>query len=238
MSVVPCFRFMLKAIAAGVLFTLAHGAIAQDPPPPAPTTEQTTATAVAAATAAVAAVRPDLNAPKPFKEIIKGSTEMKGFFTLHQKDEKVWIEIKPEQLDQPFFFSVNIPNSVGERGLYASQMGTSHMVVFHKIGNQIQLLAKNTRYTAAPGTPQALAVSQAFSDSLLASATVQSAPHPPTPCCSATYRVTRPASIPPTAWRFQSTRATPVLPRCGLTNRCPGFTSTRIFPCRKFPRRR
>ena len=178
MSFAPRFRFALKAIAASVSLVLAHGALAQNPSPPVPTTEQTTATAVVAATAAAAAVRPDLTAPKPFKEIIKGSTEMKGFFTLHQKEEKVWIEIKPEQLEQPFFFSVNIPNSVGERGLYASQMGTSHMVVFRKIGNQIQLIAKNARFTAAPGTPQALAVSQAFSDSLLASAAVVSSPHP------------------------------------------------------------
>lgn len=178
MSLASRFHFVLKAIAAGVSLASAHAALAQNPPSPVPTTEQTTATAVAAATAAVAAVRPDLNAPKPFKEIIKGSTEMKGFFTLHQKDEKVWIEIKPAQLDQPFFFSVNIPTSVGERGLYASQMGASHMVVFRKIGNQVQLIAKNARFTAAPGTPQALAVSQAFSDSLLASAAVVSAPHP------------------------------------------------------------
>src|ERR1035437_4109746 len=105
---------------------------------------------------------------------------MKGFFTLHQKDEKVWVEIRPEQLGMPFFFSVNIPNSVGERGLYAGQMGKSHIAVFKRIGNQIQLIAKNTEFIATPGTPQALAVSQAFSDSLLSSAAVVSAPHPET----------------------------------------------------------
>jgi len=117
-------------------------------------------------------------APKPFKEVIKDAKEMKGFFTLFQKDEKVWLEIKPEQLNKPFFFSVNVTNSVGERGLYASQMGAAYQAVFKKVGSQVQLIAKNLNYYATPGTPQAHAVEQAFSDSLLASASVVSAPHP------------------------------------------------------------
>ncbi|MFZ6656842.1 zinc-dependent metalloprotease [Undibacterium sp. TJN19] len=114
---------------------------------------------------------------KPFKEIIKDAKEHKGFFTLYQKDEKVWMEIRPEQFDKPFLFSYNIPSSIGERGLYGSQMGHGYQAVFKRIGNQIQLLAKNTEFYATPGTPQAQAVAQAFSDSLLGSAVVLSAPN-------------------------------------------------------------
>ena len=47
-----------------------------------------------------------------------------------------------------------------------------------KIGNTVQLLAKNVKYTAKAGTPEARAVAQAFSDSLLASTPVVSQPHP------------------------------------------------------------
>ncbi len=116
-------------------------------------------------------------APRPFKEIIKDAKEIPGFFTLYQKDEKVWIAIKPEQFDKPFFFTYNIPQSVGERGLYGSQMGGAEMVVFKKIGNLVQLIAKNAEFYAAPGTPQAQFVSEGFSDSLLASAVTASAPN-------------------------------------------------------------
>ena len=94
-------------------------------------------------------------APKPFKDLIKEAKEIPGFFTLYQKDEKVWIAIKPEQFDKPFFFTYNIPQSVGERGLYASQMGGAEMAMFRKIGGQVQLIAKNTDFYATPGTPQA-----------------------------------------------------------------------------------
>jgi hypothetical protein len=106
--------------------------------------------------------------PKPFL----------GISRLHQKDDKIWLEILPSQLNKPFFFSYNIPNSVGERGLYGSQMGSSRLVEFKKIGNQIQLIAKNTQFFAQEGTPQAQFVSESFSDSLLASAAVLTQPNP------------------------------------------------------------
>jgi hypothetical protein len=59
-------------------------------------------------------------------------------------------------------------------------MGSSRLVEFKKIGNQIQLIAKNTQFFAKEGTPQAQFVSESFSDSLLASAAVLTQPHPET----------------------------------------------------------
>ncbi len=160
-------RFTLKLLSAAVLFALGGAAYAQ----------AATAPKAAAAAPAAAAEKPDPTALKPFNDVLKGAKEIKGFFTLHQKDEKVWIEIKPEQLDVPFFFSSNITNSLGERGLYGSQMGDSYMAVFKRIGNHIQLIAKNAEFVAQPGSPQTHVVAQGFSDSLISSATVVSAPH-------------------------------------------------------------
>lgn len=114
------------------------------------------------------------------KDFLRDAKATPGFFTLHQKDDKVWLEILPSQFNKPFFFSYNIPNSVGERGLYGSQMGSSRLVEFKKIGNQIQLIAKNTQFFAKEGTPQAQFVSESFSDSLLTSAAVLTQPHPET----------------------------------------------------------
>ena len=116
---------------------------------------------------------PDLG----FAEVIKGAKEIPGYLKVYEKDEKVWIAIKPDQLDKPFFFSYNIPRSIGERGLYGSQMGGSEMAVFHKIGSNVQLIARNTHYFANEGTPQAHFVRESFSDSLIASAPVVSQPH-------------------------------------------------------------
>jgi hypothetical protein len=121
---------------------------------------------------------PAAPAPRPFKDVVKDAKEVPGFFTLYRKDEKAWLAIRPDQLDQPFFFTWNIPASLGERGLYGSQMGGARLAVLRKVGGQVQLIAKNAQFHAKEGTPQAQFVSESFSDSLLASAPAASLPHP------------------------------------------------------------
>jgi hypothetical protein len=133
--------------------------------------------AAAASGAASAAARPDPTAPKPFDEVIKGATLQPGFVPLWRKEDKLWMEIAPERLDQPFLMTANVSHSVGERRLYGSQMGPSWLASFRLIGNkQVQLIALNTTYTAGNG-PMKDSVAQAFSHSLLGSAAVVSAPH-------------------------------------------------------------
>lgn len=166
--------FIRRAMVAAVLSAVAASAIAQAPAGAPPTGAPT------AAGAAPAGGPPSAGALRPFKDLIKDAKVTQGFFTTYQKDEKVWLAIKPAQFDAPFFFTYNIPQSVGERGLYGSQMGGAEMAVFRKIGNHVQLIAKNTEFHAKPGTPNAQFVSESFSDSLLSSAAVVSAADPET----------------------------------------------------------
>jgi hypothetical protein len=121
--------------------------------------------------------------PKPFKDVIKDAKAIPGYFPLYEKDGKVWMEVRPEQIGKPFFFSMNIPRSIGERGLYGSQMGGSfsevegsQIAMWKKIGDRLQLIAKNERFFANEGTPQAHFVAESFADSLISSAPVVSKP--------------------------------------------------------------
>ncbi|PHV04436.1 metallopeptidase [Janthinobacterium sp. BJB412] len=172
-----------------VLLTLSACAVAQEPTPtptpPTPVAPAAPAPAPAAGPATpaqqaaiLAAAVAAAGAPKPFAEVSRGAAHIPGFLGLYQKDEKVWLELRPEHFDRPMFMSLNMPSGIGERGIYGSQMGESHVVYFHRIGNLVQLIAKNTDYAARGGTPQALTVAQAYSDSLLANAPVASAAHP------------------------------------------------------------
>ena len=132
----------------------------------------------ASAPGASATPRAEPGAPRPFDDVIKGATRQAGFLPLWRKDEKLWLEVPLDQLDRPFLFSANVSHSVGERGLYAGQMGPSWLASLRRIGsNQIQLVAHNTEFIAT--NPQmSLTVQQGFSNSLLASAAIASAPHP------------------------------------------------------------
>ena len=156
-----------QASAAPVPAPAAPGAA---PPASAPTV----AAAAAAAQAAAAAAQ----SQKPFAEVTRDAKEHPGLFPLWTKEDKVWIEVKPDQFDTPYFFSINLSRGLGEKAIFGGLMGRSHIVEFHRVGNNVQLLAKNEEFFASAGKPQERAVAEAFTDSLLASAPVASQPHP------------------------------------------------------------
>ncbi len=161
-------------------------------PPAATPAGQAAAPAAPAASAAVAAARPasgaasgaaparpaDPTAPKPFAEVSRDATRSDGFVPVWRKDEKVWLEIATERLGKPFLFSVNVAQSVGERGLYASQMGPDWMVEFRRVGNQMQMVARQLGFRGERDPASARAVAEGFSESLVASSPVASAEHP------------------------------------------------------------
>jgi hypothetical protein len=120
---------------------------------------------------------PAAGATRPFADVIKDAAEHAGLFRMYQKDDKIWLEIAPEQLDQPYFFSINLSSGIGEQWLFGGLMWDSDLIAFRKVGQQIQLVALNTLYFAN-GKSESLAVREAFSDSLLASAPIASQPHP------------------------------------------------------------
>ncbi len=117
---------------------------------------------------------------KPFDEVVKDMEVKKGVFTFYYKadENKLLMEILPDQLDKVFLFAGTVEQATGERGLYAAQMGDSFPFVFHRVGKSIQWVEKNTTFTAEPGTPAARYTARSFADAILGSAKIQSKPHP------------------------------------------------------------
>ena len=143
-------------------------------PPQAAAAAALAASGVAPGTMATARpAPPDPAAPKPFAEVSRGATRQDGLFPVWRKDEKVWLEIPRAMLNKPFLMSVNVSQSIGERGFYASQMGPDAMAEFRRIGNQVQLVLLNTDFRAHGGSQRA--VEQAFSPSLLGATPAASA---------------------------------------------------------------
>ncbi len=164
----PASTAMSAPAAANAALIAASAALPAKPPQ----------SAASAPAGAASAARPpvDPTAPKPFAEVIKDAKAQPGLFAIWRKDDKVWLEIPAAALKKPFLFTVNVAESVGERGLYASQMRYNAMTEWRRIGNQIQLIALNTKFRAEGGAKPS--VSQAFSPSLLAGLPVASAEHP------------------------------------------------------------
>src|SRR5688572_641828 len=153
---------------------------------PSPIASATAADAsVAPAPASAASVPPRAGSPaaslgglRPFAEIVKDAKRIDGLFTLWQKDDKVWLELAPGDLDKPFFLSPKARTGIGEGRFYGGLMADEVVVEFRRVHNQLQLLARNTEFVAQADTPTGRAVQAAFSPSLLASTSVLSLPHP------------------------------------------------------------
>jgi Met-zincin/Domain of unknown function (DUF5117) len=116
---------------------------------------------------------------KPFDTVIKDMESMKGLFTFYRRaeDNKLLLELMPDQLDKIYLFSANVDRSTGERGFYAAQMGTDFPCVFHRVGKTIQWIQKNPQFTAAAGTPQARSTARSFPDAILAQVKILSKPN-------------------------------------------------------------
>ncbi len=123
--------------------------------------------------------------PPPFATVIKDARRVDGPLTFWQKDDKVWIELMPANFGQTLLLSPKIKSGIGEAWVLGGLMGMSingvggaQIVEFQRVHNQVRLVARNTDVLAKAGTPEARAVADSYSNSLLGSTPVVSAPHP------------------------------------------------------------
>ncbi|MBH9575410.1 zinc-dependent metalloprotease [Inhella sp. 1Y17] len=174
---IPMKKHTLSAFSLAVLsLALTTAASAQTPP----------ANAAPGAPSAPAAAPAGAGAPQPFAALTKDAKRIDGLLTLWQKDDKVWIELAPSDLNKPMLLSPKISRGIGENSLFAGLMasrwgsgvGKQQLVHFRRVHNQVQLVAQNTLVRADAGTPNARAVEASYSPSLLGSVPVVSQPHP------------------------------------------------------------
>ena len=144
-----------------------------------------TAPARAASAPQAAASAPTPGQPPAFATVVRDATSSSGLLAVWQKEDKVWLELKPEDFNRPLYFSPKLARGLGESSIYGGLMRVSgsriddQVVEFRRVHNQVQLVALNTLLAAAaPGSPEARAAETAFTYSLLSSTPVASAPHP------------------------------------------------------------
>ena len=113
-----------------------------------------------------------------FAAVLRDTQKTEGLFTTHRREERVWLELKPEDFGKPYFLAPKVTTGIGEAWLFGGLFEDARLIEFRRIQNQVQMLVRNARYQAPAGTPEARALAVAFSPSLLASATVVSQPHP------------------------------------------------------------
>ncbi len=106
----------------------------------------------------------------PYEEVLKDATKSEGLITLHRKDDQLFAELGPRQLDRDYIVLITIARGIGQTpivGGWSWGFGDDAVWQFRIAGENIQLVRRNVRFTAERGSPTERAVQVAYTDSVL-----------------------------------------------------------------------
>jgi len=92
----------------------------------------------------------------------------KELFAVSKTDKESVIELREHQLDRPYLLSATLDRGTGEDGLFADTSLGSFLVVFRWNGKKIELIRRSATTVAKPGSPEAKALANSYTDSVLA----------------------------------------------------------------------
>jgi hypothetical protein len=106
---------------------------------------------------------------EPFDEVTKDTQKTTGLFTLYRNKEKnkVYLEIKPEQLNKNFLTTATLESGIGEGGIYSGMPLQDFLFYFQRVNNNLQFVVRNVNFRTREGDPQARSLARSFSDSVL-----------------------------------------------------------------------
>lgn len=111
-----------------------------------------------------------------FDQVIKETEPLEGLFTLYRDKEqgKIYLEIKPEQLNKNFLATITMESGIGERGIYSGLPLQDLLFYLRRVNNNLQFVVRNVNFRTEPGDPQLRSLARSFSDSVLSSLPIQS----------------------------------------------------------------
>lgn len=113
---------------------------------------------------------------RPFDQVIQGTTEIRGLFTLYQNEKtgRLFAEIQPNQLDRNYLAAMTLESGIGQQGFYSGLPIGDFLFTFRRVNNFIQFVVPNIYFRADRGTPMGRSVERSFSDSILEALPIRS----------------------------------------------------------------
>ncbi|ALF54628.1 peptidase M43 [Nostoc piscinale CENA21] len=112
------------------------------------------------------ATKDDLQA---FDEVVKDTEKKEGLFTIYRstKKNKIYLEIKPEQLNNNFLATATLESGIGERGIYSGIPLQDFLFYWQRVDDKLHFVVRNVNFRTREGDPQARSLARSFSDSIL-----------------------------------------------------------------------
>ncbi|MEH2070250.1 MAG: zinc-dependent metalloprotease [Nostoc sp.] len=113
---------------------------------------------------------------EPFDEVVKDTVKQGGLFTLYRNKQKnkIYLEIKPEQLNKNFLATATLESGIGERGIYSGMPLQDFLFYFQRVDNDLHFTIRNVNFRTRDGDPQARSLARSFSDSVLYNISIKS----------------------------------------------------------------
>ncbi|MEH2097848.1 zinc-dependent metalloprotease [Nostoc sp.] len=101
-------------------------------------------------------------------KVVKEIDKLEGLFTLYCTDNsgKIYLEIKPEQLNKDYLAIVTLESGVGERGIYSGLPLSDFLFYFQRVNNRLHFVVRNVKFRAE-SKPEKRSLARSFSDSVL-----------------------------------------------------------------------
>lgn len=106
---------------------------------------------------------------EPFEDVVKDTEKLQGIFTLyrHKEKNKIYLELKPEQLNKNFMATSTLESGIGERGIYSGMPLQDFLFYFKRVDNNLHFIVRNVNFRTREGDPQVRSLARSFSDSVL-----------------------------------------------------------------------
>ncbi len=106
---------------------------------------------------------------EPFDEVVKNTQKSGGLFTLYRNKEKnkIYLEIKPEQLNKNYLATATLESGIGERGIYSGMPLQDFLFYFQRVDDKVSFVIRNVNFRTREGDPQVRSLARSFSDSVL-----------------------------------------------------------------------
>jgi hypothetical protein len=113
---------------------------------------------------------------EPFDEVVKDTQKSGGLFTLYRNKEKnkIYLEIKPEQLNKNYLATATLESGIGERGIYSGMPLQDFLFYFQRVDDKLNFVIRNVNFRTREGDPQVRSLARSFSDSVLYSISIKS----------------------------------------------------------------
>jgi hypothetical protein len=102
--------------------------------------------------------------------ILKDAKKIDGLLTFYQKGNNLWVELMPGDYSDEYIVLISISRGIAQGQLLGGMswgFGDDWVWQFRKVDDNVHIVRRNVRFKATKGTPEARAVQNAYTDSVL-----------------------------------------------------------------------